>query len=108
MLGSAAPERGSVVALLGAENKVAVGEPQALAAAAATASPPPATSCGDTGVDTPLSRRDTRIDESSGVASRSHKYTSPSSEPPATRPLDGDAKLHRIMFLDVFWCPVYR
>jgi hypothetical protein len=47
-----------------------------------------------------------RMLSSAAEPSRSHRYTSPSSDPPAIRLLDGDANAHRIMFLEVFWWPV--
>lgn len=44
---------------------------------------------------------------SSGLdPSLSQRYTMPSSEPLAISVEDGDAKRHRMMFFDVFWCPV--
>lgn len=49
-----------------------------------------------------------RMFSSGALPSRSHRYTMPSSDPLAMREHEGDAKRHRMMFFDVFWCPVYR
>lgn len=54
---------------------------------------------GVPGVEIPLTAR-------SSPPSRSHRYTRPSSDPPAMRLHEGETKAHRMMFLDVFWWPV--